>query len=366
MIAAVAVVVGVIVVIAAAIFFMWDKDRPGPIDPVPTTEPITESNSTIESSSEIPQPEPSPNAELLAEWQSEIDAEKYQDVMQDIISRADALEDDERDTAGKLLEKALDKEHKAVVIETNTYVSKEDYASALELLREAVNYDNELAASDFAKQHIDSSALEEKYESVYASYETYLQESGKQYAANCDQGRIDSMFRTADEYFEGEAYEQFKVQIYTELVFANISALANKSPEEAVSYIGSHVELTDYNCLVIENLDFFRSQMNLESISNRVSHVTSDGYILSYSDSVYLSEADLDVLSQFELYLAYFEIYARHGRKFSDPAVNNYFSQYGWYTPSIEPGVFDENSLNEYEKANVKLIYEYQRRWGYR
>lgn len=106
--------------------------------------------------------------------------------------------------------------------------------------------------------------------------------------------------------------------------------------------------------------------MELPAISNSVTHVSEEGYILPYSSSMYLSSSDLSMLSQFELYLAYFEIYARHERKFNDPAVNEYFSQYWWYKPTIEPNLFNESSLNEYEKANVETIYQFQKNMGYR
>lgn len=361
-------VAAVVVIIAVIGIWSLRKNNPNPGDNPPmfstdvNPEPTSEPEPTLE-----PEPIESPNAKLLAEWQSEIDAGEYRDVIRDIIQKADRLEDDERDAAGKLLEKALDKEQKAAVMEANTYVGKEDYAKALDLLAEAIEYSKGLTDSEFSKRYTDASVLEDKYDSVHNSYVTYLRESGRAYAGNRDEGRIDAMFRIADDYFEGEAYEQLKVQTYTELVFANITELAaNGTPEEAASYIRNHVEITDYNCLVIENLDFFRSQMNLPAISNSVSHVTGDGYILSYSSVMNLSGTDLTPLSQYELYLAYFEIYARHGRKFSDPAVNNYFSQYGWYTPSVEPNAFNENSLNEYEKANVKTIFEYQKNMGYR
>ena len=359
---AVAAVVVVIVIAAIGISSRQKKDNPGDDTLVPSTV-------VNPGSDPIPGPQPieSPNARLLAEWQSEINGGEYRDVIRDIVQKSDRLEDDERDAAGKLLEKALDKEQKAAVMEANTYVGKEDYAGALDLLVEAIEYSKGLADSEFSKRYADASVLEDKYDSVHSSYETYLRESGRAYAGNRDEGRIDAIFRIADDYFGGEAYEQLKVQTYTELVFANITEMAaNGTPEEAASYIRNHVEMTDYNCLVIENLDYFRSQMNLPSISNSVTHVTGDGYILSYSSAMNLSGTDLTPLSQYELYLAYFEIYARHGRKFSDPAVNNYFSQYGWYTPSVEPNAFNENSLNEYEKANVKTIFEYQKNMGYR
>jgi hypothetical protein len=91
-----------------------------------------------------------------------------------------------------------------------------------------------------------------------------------------------------------------------------------------------------------------------------------NGYILPNSNTSYLTENDISYLSQYELYLAYFEIYARHGRTFSDTVVNDYFNGLSWYNGTIAPTSFNETQLNEYEKSNAILIYEYQVSKGYR
>lgn len=354
-----AVAAGIVIIVVSG-RFMSSRNP----DPQPTISSTSEPESSITTTSTVE--DASPNAALLEEWQTQIEAKEYRDVIEDIVLQADKLEAAEKEEAGKLLEKALDKEQKATIVAANTLVSSEDYAGALDLLKETITYIEELVLSDFSEKYVDSSTLEKKYESVYSTYKSFLSEEGMQAASNHDEGRINTMFQKADNYFEGEAYERLKIKVYTELVYANIGQLSNETPEQAASYISSHVEMTDYNCWVIEFLDFFRSQMELPAISNSVTHVSEEGYILSYSSSMYLSSADLSMLSQFELYLAYFEIYARHGRKFNDPAVNEYFSQYWWYKPSIEPNMFDETSLNEYEKANVETIYKFQKNMGYR
>lgn len=360
MVLIIAAVAAVMVIIVVSGHFISPKNPAPP----PTISSVSESESTVTTSSTVE--DISPKAELLEEWKTRIEAKEYRDVIEEIVLQADELEAVEKEEAGKLLEKALDKEQKATIVEANTLVSSEDYAGALDLLKETITYIEELVLSDFSEKYVDSSVLEKKYESVYSTYKSFLSEEGMQAASNRDEGRINTMFQKADNYFEGEEYEQLKIKVYTELVYANIGQLSNETPEQAASYISSHVEMTDYNCWVIEFLDFFRSQMELPAISNSVTHVSEEGYILSYSGSMYLSSSDLSMLSQFELYLAYFEIYARHGRKFNDPAVNEYFSQYWWYKPSIEPNMFDETSLNEYEKANIETIYKFQKNMGYR
>jgi len=53
------------------------------------------------------------------------------------------------------------------------------------------------------------------------------------------------------------------------------------------------------------------------------------------------------------------EIFARHGRTFRDPTLQSYFASLEWYHP--DPN-FDEKSLSEVERANIKLILEHEAR----
>ena len=89
-------------------------------------------------------------------------------------------------------------------------------------------------------------------------------------------------------------------------------------------------------------------------------------YILEGSDSRYISESELDALTKEEVKLARNEIYARNGRKFDDEQMRNYFSQFDWYQPTIDPDDFQESMLNKYEIANRDLIVQYEKDHGYR
>ncbi|MCD2491251.1 YARHG domain-containing protein [Lacrimispora sp. NSJ-141] len=91
-------------------------------------------------------------------------------------------------------------------------------------------------------------------------------------------------------------------------------------------------------------------------------------YVLPGSDSVYLTEADLVGLTKEQLRIARNEIYARHGRKFKDAALNEYFMSKSWYTPLYEPNQFEalgDSVFNDYEVANRKLIADYEKKMGY-
>lgn len=86
-----------------------------------------------------------------------------------------------------------------------------------------------------------------------------------------------------------------------------------------------------------------------------------DSYLFYDSNVRYLTKDEVGSLSKEEMRLARNEIFARHGRQFSDEDLAAYFEGKSWYTGSVDPEIFDqgqESLLNEYEKANVALILE--------
>lgn len=50
------------------------------------------------------------------------------------------------------------------------------------------------------------------------------------------------------------------------------------------------------------------------------------------------------------------EIYARHGRKFKDQELQEFFNKRSWYNGTIEPDAFDESELSEKEKKNIEYL----------
>lgn len=58
-------------------------------------------------------------------------------------------------------------------------------------------------------------------------------------------------------------------------------------------------------------------------------------------------------------------IYARLGRKFKDASIMEYFGQFDWYNPTIEPERFSDSLLNSYQVANRDLIVAYEAQKGY-
>lgn len=79
-------------------------------------------------------------------------------------------------------------------------------------------------------------------------------------------------------------------------------------------------------------------------------------YIIPDSNSRYLTESDISVLSLQQLNYAKNEIYARRGRKFDSVELQEYFGSKSWYRGMIEPSQFTNDMLNDYEIKNADLL----------
>ena len=84
-----------------------------------------------------------------------------------------------------------------------------------------------------------------------------------------------------------------------------------------------------------------------------------DDYILLDSDRRYMTDAQLQGLSTYDLYLARNEIYARHGRDFKKDDLKQYFGAKSWYHVQYTPEYFDAHTntlLNDYERKNAEKM----------
>lgn len=82
-------------------------------------------------------------------------------------------------------------------------------------------------------------------------------------------------------------------------------------------------------------------------------------YILPDSSTKLLTQSDISDLTLQELNYAKNEIFARYGRKFSSPELQEHFNSKSWYHGTISPEEFDANyanSLSETEKKNIELL----------
>ena len=85
---------------------------------------------------------------------------------------------------------------------------------------------------------------------------------------------------------------------------------------------------------------------------------TEETGLLPGSSSRYISQEELEALSNAELRLARNEIYARHGRIFDSPDLAEYFESQPWYQGTVPADQFDESVLNQWERANLELILQ--------
>jgi tetratricopeptide (TPR) repeat protein len=87
----------------------------------------------------------------------------------------------------------------------------------------------------------------------------------------------------------------------------------------------------------------------------------SGDYILPDSDARYYSVGELIGFDYERLFLARYEIFARHDCLFAIPWVQDHFNACPWYFGSVPYENFNENVLSDYEWHNLQLLHEQER-----
>lgn len=182
---------------------------------------------------------------------------------------------------------------------------------------------------------------------------------------------------------ETEAYKRlneskvkYKVaRIYSDYVSSNyvvsqypVAGTEISTNELAVVYVskGNQSEVIEPTTKPTSSSGSSSSKTKESSASSKSSKTTEGDYILPDSASRRLKKSDLKDLDRETLNLALNEIFARHGRKFSDSEIRAYFESKDWYKGTIASKDFDMSILNQYESYNVNLISSYQAEKGYR
>ncbi len=89
------------------------------------------------------------------------------------------------------------------------------------------------------------------------------------------------------------------------------------------------------------------------------------GFIFYDSDSRYLTEEELDRLTEVEVLIALNEIYARRGYIFStNQALISHFNSCSWYNGTEGDMLKVAGTFNEYETKNVDLLVNYECKHG--
>ena len=96
-----------------------------------------------------------------------------------------------------------------------------------------------------------------------------------------------------------------------------------------------------------------------ETLENQKNQSDSN-YILPDSSTRILTDSEVKNLTKEQLRLARNEIYAKHGRRFDDVELQDYFNSKSWYSGTIAPDDFTEEMLSEIEKKNIELIKKYE------
>ncbi|MBD2384584.1 protein kinase domain-containing protein [Cylindrospermum sp. FACHB-282] len=79
-----------------------------------------------------------------------------------------------------------------------------------------------------------------------------------------------------------------------------------------------------------------------------------------------VTDADLDGKDAFELDIMRNTIFAKNGRRFETPGLQDYFNQQSWYSPQYSPKEFPAKLLSKLEQRNVDYIAKYQERYNRR
>ena len=103
--------------------------------------------------------------------------------------------------------------------------------------------------------------------------------------------------------------------------------------------------------------------VNLGLIADLISGLdTAAQFVFSDSSLRRLTEADLVNLTEWQVSIAKNEIFARHGRRFNTPELQNYFDCCSWYQGTVVPQAFSYAVFNETELANIELLNNWQNR----
>ena len=90
-------------------------------------------------------------------------------------------------------------------------------------------------------------------------------------------------------------------------------------------------------------------------------------FMLDFSSNREVERSDLDGMSLAQLRIARNEIFARHGRQFNDPLLNQWFYSKTWYLNipvKYSPNDFDKNNpnpLSKLERSNAEFIMSFEK-----
>lgn len=170
------------------------------------------------------------------------------------------------------------------------------------------------------------------------------------------------------------------IVIFIVLIIIIIILKGRKSTEAPIEMLKSSYDATEENNMTLDISDIqkeekqevipsemeYTEEQSAAEEPERYEKKRSSEYVLPDSDSRYLTYEDLDKLSVEECRLARNELFARHGRRFNDDALQAYFNSCSWYVGTVDPDDFNEKLFNKYELFNRDIIVQYEQDHGYK
>ena len=271
-----------------------------------------------------------------------------------------------------LLQEAIDALYSICVNETNALADNGDYDTAFSIIDARIQYFADVAdQTGFVKDKHENDLTQQRYQ-ISQLYVSDMFEQAKNCADLGDEDGMLEAINKAQTYASNEESESKKISLYTSLVLATMTNMSasGESALNIMQYIDNYLSLTGNNCRIMEFWhyydDIYHKQLGTDRMRVTKIRVSSSGYILPESNTRELTYSDINGLTEYEVYFALYEIYARHNRIFADSEVVGHFQKYSWYNASISPENFDENVLSEKKKKNIDTIIKYQKDMGYR
>ncbi len=328
---------------------------------------------SIETETQEESTEEEEKADIGKEYEEMLSSNDFSGVLEKILALDTTdMTAEEKDTLSNILSRAVAGQFTEFENRVNENQNTGAFESALAAVDEELALYDRLSANSMAAQYVNRQQVEDKRTVIKQSHMNYLLGEGLDGVIGQENeeelGKLLDSLQTYvnDGIMSQEDFDSSKNSAYTRLVLAKITRMTNAGTDaaEILAYIDEKLYDTGNNSSVLEYWDYFQAVMGYGAGNPALVHpASSSGYLLPGSDSMNLSTNDIRGLSNDEIRLAIYEIFARHGKIFQDQAVNDYFLALGWYQPSSG---YDEGTLNTYEKFNLNLLIEYQKATGYR
>ncbi len=121
--------------------------------------------------------------------------------------------------------------------------------------------------------------------------------------------------------------------------------------EEIIKAVNERSQYYKASAYYSEIMDYWENAREVRDISNVLEP-------LFETDKKYYTKEEFESEPMLVIHLAKNEIYARHGYIFKNEDLYNYFMGCIWYSPTCDSTDFDDNIFNEYEKANLEILYD--------